>query len=209
MDEFAVNYDPQSDISNNQFCFYNTPSTQNYAPNFGPNTAMLLTRNGQKVYHDSKIGSYSTWSYYCSAQFIGSDGNRLDAGVVEMHGYVDPPAFDSATFSPLPQHGDNFYSMKTNIQPGQFPQYFPGEIKWRASGAQWPAFNYTNTVGFPNRSVPQSGDPSISTDYIFQASPVANADSLVLQIFGQRHTITKTISADKSSKRFTSQELKK
>lgn len=78
---------------------------------------------------------------------------------------------------------------------------------WKASGNTWPTFDLFTSVGIPGECQIISSDASIESSYDFNVSPVGNADSLVLEIFGQRNHLSKVVSATSSTHTFSQQEI--
>lgn len=205
-DEYAVNYDSQSTKTNDGFCIYNDPETHNYVPTFEANSATLMALDKGEASHYGKYGTYYSWSYSLAAKFSENGKNIVLAGDVGMTIYYGPLNLDSIYFRQLNMKTNFSYLINDIVMYG-LPHYFPHPIKWRGSGAVWPAFNLTDSIGFSGTSVVQSGTPKLSSPYAFNVSSISDADSLVLQLIGQRNQITKVIPASASSHVFSQSEI--
>ncbi|RYM33876.1 hypothetical protein ERX46_07895 [Brumimicrobium glaciale] len=203
MDEYAANYDASAKKEIEGFCFYKTPIAGDYIPYHGPNTTTLtaIDRGFYEVFLHSS-GWTEKWDCDKKAVFYGNNKNQLiSAGDVFMI-FINLPPFTEK----LKQDENNFYDGHGWLGVG-FPKFFPDTIVWEATGSQWPAFNLSTSVGFSERSLIQSAAPLYGQNYIFDVSPAPTADSIALDIYGQRNKLSKVISADLSNHTFSQNEI--
>lgn len=206
MDKYAVNYDVHAEKGNEQFCLFKKPKTCNYIPIFGKNSATLVSLDLGYFYNKTKMGNYYSWSSIYFAKFSEDGGNMVSAGNInfsistELNG-VNPFYYN------LSKSSNNSYSHQY-FNNGGVPVPLPDTIRWQGTGNVWPAFNLNTSNGFSGTSKLQSGNPKISSSYTFKVSSMSNADSLVLQIFGQAKSITKVIPASATSQVFSQSEIK-
>lgn len=210
-DEYAVNYDVKAKKDNNKFCIYKKPDYKEYVPYFGQNTATLVAIDNEVYTYSSKWGPISTWSYALGARFSINGEVLVAAGNVSMSIYsqepVTYPSPYNIVFSKLNKQVDNSYTREHSYLPQMPPSYFPNPLEWRATGDIWPSFTLFNSRGFSGNSVIHSGEPIISSSYTFKVSPMTDADSLALEIIGQRKHITKVIPASANSHVFSQEEI--
>src|SRR5690554_494686 len=187
-DEFAVNYDSSAKKGLDGFCIYKTPELEEYVPNYGANTATLVAIDRGFRYEHNKYGpELKFWMYTLCAGFSINGEVLVSAGDVSMSVYSQEPVTPYIKhFMPLNKNSNNYYQkVHTNLVflP---PSYFPNPIEWKGTGGDWPAFSTSDSSGFSGKSTVQSGGPLLSYPYIFQVSSMPSADSLILEIIGQR-----------------------
>lgn len=208
-DEYAVNYDVNAKKENERFCFYKKPEFKEYVPCFGPNTATLLAIDRGKEVTYNPYGKVTTWRYSLASKFFNNNTDLVSAGDVSMSVYLQSQSSSnySVVFTQLNKQLDNTYLKVHSNYPNMSPTYFPNPLEWRGAGDVWPAFNLFNSIGFSGASGIVSGHPNITSAYSFEVNPMMNADSLVLEIIGQRKHISKVIPANESSHVFRQEEL--
>ncbi|WP_107039025.1 hypothetical protein [Brumimicrobium mesophilum] len=206
-DEFALNYDVNAKIENDNFCRYAMPEVKRYVPNYGANTATLAAINKGKTPHYWKIGTKYSWSYTLAAKFQGNNGEYQSAGLVSFWQRIPSPYYFGFYFEELAILSDNSYVKNGTVAPPSVVFSFLDTVVWKASGNTWPAFELFTTIGTPSEREIISSDPSIESSYNFRVSTESNGDSLVFDIFGQRNHISKVIHASESSHLFSQQEI--
>lgn len=211
-DEYAVNYDANAKKDDNRFCVYKKPEGKDYFPDFGANTATIVSIDMGIVYAPGKYsGKY--FKNRVLAGFREVDKQLYSIGKVHVSLYVTSVGDPSGpiAFRELNRLEDNSYLRDGDAvfqYQGNQPKKFPNPMVWKSYGEEaWPAFLLENDRGFSSGSVVVSGQPSTSSPYKFSVKPVSDADSLVLQIIGQRKELTKVIPGTASSYVFSQKEM--
>jgi hypothetical protein len=206
-DDYAVNYDVKAKKGNDNFCVYKKPEVKEYVPVYGANTATLVAIDeGKQSLHD-KWGSYTLWDYTLGASFSNNGKDLVDAGIVSMSIYPAQLSNQNIGFLSLNKNSNNSYIKNYYANSRMALTYFPNPLEWRSTGDIWPAFNLFNSRGFSGQFAILSESPIVSSSYTFTVSPITNADSLVLDIIGQRNHITKVIPATAASHIFSQEEI--
>lgn len=206
-DEFALNYDVSAKKEYNELCIYKNPEVKEYVPSYGANTATLATINRGRTKHVWKVGTYYSWSYTLAAKFHGNNGEYRSAGLVSSRQKIPDVSINGFYFLALPVLSDNSYLKNVTVEPPAPFFSFPDTLAWKATGDVWPAFEISSTVGQPDKSKIISDNPSIESSYNFKVNTVSNADSLALEIIGQRKHIVKVIHSSESSHVFSQEEI--
>ena len=84
---------------------------------------------------------------------------------------------------------------------------FGGTLSWSGTGAAWPSFNASTTVGFPNVTDISSGNVTMSSNYTLNCGSAVTADSIFFAVYGPNGTAMKVVAGGASSYTFTSAEL--
>lgn len=206
MDSYALNYDADAKKNNNKFCVYNEAKVVQYAPIFGANSATLRLSNVGIETNDYKFGPHKKWHIGSGAKFTINGKDLVSAGHVSFS-FLGEPSDSTNYFDSSTSHSDNFYWSDGILQYyGLF--HYPDTIIWKGTGDVWPAFNVKTSIGFTGSSTVQSGAPTISSSYTMKVDPIPDADSLALQLFGQRSFVTQVIPADQSSYTFSQATIK-
>lgn len=209
MDEYAKNYDVNADKENDDYCVYDYPEVEEYMPYYGENTATLTAIDKEKKEFHVHTGNMYRWDYILGAKFYGSSGYLESAGNVSMS--IFPLYNNGPDFDALIKHSDNSYSEESHHDPatlgGSGTYSLPNPLEWKATGDVWPAFDLFTSIDFSKKSVIQSGIPILSSSYNFTVNPTPSADSLILEIIGQRKQLLKVIPASESSHVFNQNEV--
>lgn len=204
MDEFAINFDVNAKKESSNYCVYKTPELKEYVPNFGANTATLTVIDKGVHQVMSSTGYIDKWTFLKKARFYENGLNAVSAGDVYMSMLINTSQ-DSIWMDLLNVDSDNFY-----YGHGGFlgiPSHLPNPIEWKATGDVWPAFDLFTSIGHSEKSSIQSNTPILNSSYSFNVSSTPSADSLVLEIYGQRSHLLKVIPATESSYIFSQQEI--
>jgi hypothetical protein len=197
-DSTATNYNPSA-TSDDGSCITEDPTPSastpsGYTPSFSGTFATLVGIKALST-TSTPIGPVDTEIGTAVAVFSEDAGaNFIGAGTVSVDG------------TNLAAQSNNSY-VYTPGAANPMGISFGGTQSWAGSGAAWPAFNASTTVGFPNVAVISSGNVTMASDYTLNCGSPVTADSIYFAVYGPNGTAMKVVAGGASSYTFTSAEL--
>lgn len=119
---------------------------------------------------------------FMTAGTVSVDGNNLSAQT--NNSYVYTPGTSNPT-------GLSFGSTQS----------------WVGTGAGWPAFSTTTTIGFPTVSTISSNDVTMSSGYTLNCASNVTADSIYFAVYGPNGTAIKLVGGGTNTYTFSASDL--
>jgi len=196
-DPLASNYNAAA-TSDDGSCETATASTtappSGYTPSY---TGTFATLVGIKTISTTStpIGPINTEIGTAVAVFSEDGGaNFMTAGTVSLDG------------NNLSAQTNNSY-IYTPGQSNPTGLSFGSTQNWSGTGAAWPSFNASTSVGFPTVTEISSSDVTMSSGYTLNCGSAVNADSIYFSVYGPNGTAMKIIGGGASSYTFSASEL--
>jgi len=121
-------------------------------------------------------------SNFLTAGTVNVDGNNLSAQ--SNNSYIFTPSQNDPT-------GISFGSTQN----------------WAGTGAGWPSFNASTSIGFPNVAEISSSDVTMSNGYTLNCGSAITADSIYFSVYGPDGTAMKLVAGGTSSYTFSASDL--
>lgn len=84
---------------------------------------------------------------------------------------------------------------------------FGSTLNWAGTGAGWPAFTASTSVGFPNVTEISSSDVTMSAGYTLNCGSNVTADSIYFAVYGPSGTAMKIVGGGTNTHTFSASEL--
>ena len=84
---------------------------------------------------------------------------------------------------------------------------FGSTQNWSGTGAGWPAFTASTSIGFPTVTEISSSDVTMSSGYTLNCGSAVTADSIYFSVYGPNGTAMKLVGGGTSSYTFSASEL--
>lgn len=84
---------------------------------------------------------------------------------------------------------------------------FGSTQNWVGTGAGWPAFTASTTIGFPSVTEISSSDVTMSSGYTLNCGAAISADSIYFSVYGPNGSAMKLVAGGTSSYTFSASEL--
>jgi len=196
-DPLASNYNPAATSDDGSCETTTTPTAtapSGYTPTYTGTFAALI---GIKTISttDTPIGPVETSVGTAVAVFSEDGGaNFMTAGTVSVDGSnLTAQTNNSYVFTP----GS---SSPTGLS-------FGSTQNWAGTGAGWPAFTTSTSVGFPTVSAISSSDVTMSSGYTLNCGANVAADSIYFAVYGPSGTAIKIVAGGTNSYTFSASDL--
>lgn len=196
-DPLATNYNPAA-VTDDGSCETATASAlappSGYTPTY-PGTFATLIGIKSISTTSTPIGPINTEIGTAVAVFSEDGGaNFMSAGTVSVDG------------NNLSAQTNNSY-VYTPGQSNPAGITYGSTQNWSGTGAGWPSFNASTSVGFPSVAEISSSDVTMSSGYTLNCGSAVNADSIYFSVYGPNGTAMKIIGGGVSSYTFSASDL--
>ncbi len=203
-DPYARNYNKSVKKNHHSLCNYGFIEVKDtpYQPFFEIESATLI-----RIQHEDLV--YSGKYYYLTPNFdyyafftTNKGASYIPCGELTFSDYK----YGDTVVRTLPLRLDNSYSsfFKLHIYgaSGLTPQ-----IKWTGSGGAWPAFTVVADAQLPKATSFSSHNPKLNSEYVLTVSGVADADSILYEIYGQQAILRKMSASSQYTHAFLKDEI--